>query len=425
MTAEGANKPEAQWLNDERRVDFQENSNDEVDERTNGKSFDDEELVQVKVLMALADDELAMGKNHARNGEWIGITVRKGASPSSEVMPLTYLEHYPRERPGLRVVEHTNPDIQDFASDQTCEDLGRGVSCVDALVFVLSWFDIRALPYSIYRGPLNSFDVRVISSAVGYEKVDIVVLEVYTKSKKEHESHLKLNLELLKKRYVLEAQQGLKPDGRRDDGWSYLWVVIARPSTMWERANVVVDAWSRKGGVKPRRILMVGDVRTLIMEEAHATKYSVRPGNDGSDVEVLQTWELCLELGIVRNLVVLGILTFREVEIGEISPWKGVVRFDKKGELAPRYIGPFEILERIDPIAYRLRLPDELTIRIFVWVSKFISSKIPIVKVSWNSKRNFKLTWVWEDYLKDKYLDELFGIVRVESFWIKSQDEIS
>ncbi|GJV63218.1 hypothetical protein Tco_1474046 [Tanacetum coccineum] len=38
---------------------------------------DDENMAQVKVLMALADDELSMGKNNARNGEWIGITMRK------------------------------------------------------------------------------------------------------------------------------------------------------------------------------------------------------------------------------------------------------------------------------------------------------------------------------------------------------------
>ncbi|GKC35106.1 putative reverse transcriptase domain-containing protein [Tanacetum coccineum] len=37
-----------------------------------------------------------------------------------------------------------------------------------------------------------------------------------------------------------------------------------------------------------------------------------------------------------------------------------VMRFRKKGKLAPRYVGPFEILERIDPVAYRLRLPEEL-----------------------------------------------------------------
>ncbi|GKE20235.1 hypothetical protein Tco_1431747, partial [Tanacetum coccineum] len=55
-----------------------------------------------------------------------------------------------------------------------------------------------------------------------------------------------------------------------------------------------------------------------------------------------------------------------EFEVGDrvllrVSPWKGVVRFGKKGKLAPRYVGPFEILERIVPVAYRLRLPEELS----------------------------------------------------------------
>ncbi|GJW86857.1 hypothetical protein Tco_0162197 [Tanacetum coccineum] len=54
-----------------------------------------------------------------------------------------------------------------------------------------------------------------------------------------------------------------------------------------------------------------------------------------------------------------------EFEVGDrvllkVTPWKGVVHFGKKGKLAPRYVGPFEILERIDLVAYRLRLPEEL-----------------------------------------------------------------
>ncbi|GKA02724.1 putative reverse transcriptase domain-containing protein, partial [Tanacetum coccineum] len=54
-----------------------------------------------------------------------------------------------------------------------------------------------------------------------------------------------------------------------------------------------------------------------------------------------------------------------EFSVGEhvllkVSPWKGVVRFEKKEKIAPRFVGPFEITERIGPVAYRLRLPKEL-----------------------------------------------------------------
>ncbi|GJS76956.1 hypothetical protein Tco_0726837 [Tanacetum coccineum] len=44
----------------------------------------------------------------------------------------------------------------------------------------------------------------------------------------------------------------------------------------------------------------------------------------------------------------------------KVSPWKGVVRFGKKGKLPPRFVGPFEIIEKVGPVAYRLRLPEEL-----------------------------------------------------------------
>ena len=47
----------------------------------------------------------------------------------------------------------------------------------------------------------------------------------------------------------------------------------------------------------------------------------------------------------------------------KVSPWRRILRFGKKGKLSPRFIGSYEILERIGPMAYHLALPPELTKR--------------------------------------------------------------
>ncbi|GJS72546.1 putative reverse transcriptase domain-containing protein [Tanacetum coccineum] len=110
-----------------------------------------------------------------------------------------------------------------------------------------------------------------------------------------------------------------------------------------------------------------------------------------------------------------------EFEVGDqvllkVSPWKGVIRFGKKGKLVPRYVGPFEILERKCLADANLHVPlDEIKVgKNLCFVEEPIEimdrevkslkrSKIPIVKVCWNSKRGPEFTWEREEHMKAKY----------------------
>ncbi|GJR24613.1 hypothetical protein Tco_0973140 [Tanacetum coccineum] len=98
-----------------------------------------------------------------------------------------------------------------------------------------------------------------------------------------------------------------------------------------------------------------------------------------------------------------------EFQVGDkvmlkVSPWKGVMRFGKRGKLNPRYVGPFKVIERVGEVAYKLELPEELSrVHNTFHVSNLKKFRIPLVKVRWNSKRGPEFTWEREDQFKKKY----------------------
>ncbi|GJU19501.1 putative reverse transcriptase domain-containing protein [Tanacetum coccineum] len=137
-----------------------------------------------------------------------------------------------------------------------------------------------------------------------------------------------------------------------------------------------------------------------------------------------------------------------EFQVGDnvmlkVFPWKGFVRFDKRGKLNPRYVGPFKVLEKVRSVSYKLELPEELsrvhnTFRVFNLkkcyadeplpipldglhfddklqfveepvkimdrkVKQLRRSRVPIVKVRWNSRRGPEFTWEREDQFRKKY----------------------
>ncbi|KAL0539461.1 hypothetical protein IC582_023673 [Cucumis melo] len=129
----------------------------------------------------------------------------------------------------------------------------------------------------------------------------------------------------------------------------------------------------------------------------------------------------------------------------KVAPMRGVLRFERRGKLSPRFVGPFEILERIGPVAYRLALPPSLsTVHDVFHVSmlrKYVpdpshvvdyepleidenlsyteqpvevlarevktlrNKEIPLVKVLWRNHRVEEATWEREDDMRSCYPD--------------------
>ena len=80
-------------------------------------------------------------------------------------------------------------------------------------------------------------------------------------------------------------------------------------------------------------------------EKVKMIRESLKVANDRQNADMKRK-DICYEIG--------------EKVFLKVSPWKKVMRFGKKGKLSPRFIGPYEVIEKVGPVVYRLALPPEL-----------------------------------------------------------------
>ncbi|XP_074291222.1 uncharacterized protein LOC141617998 [Silene latifolia] len=95
-----------------------------------------------------------------------------------------------------------------------------------------------------------------------------------------------------------------------------------------------------------------------------------------------------------------------------VSPMKGVMRYGKRGKLSQKFIGPYEILDRVGEVAYRLALPPSLAKLTYIETPKEILDRkvrktrhgeTALVKVLWTNHKAEEATWETEAAMRESY----------------------
>ncbi|GJS69082.1 putative reverse transcriptase domain-containing protein [Tanacetum coccineum] len=117
-----------------------------------------------------------------------------------------------------------------------------------------------------------------------------------------------------------------------------------------------------------------GDLRSVIMHESHKSKYSIHPEAQLTGPELIQ--ETTEKIVLIKQRIQAAQdrqksyadlkrkpmeFEVRDRVMLKVSPWKGVVRFGKRGKLNPRYVGPFKVLPKVIESYIQLELPQDLS----------------------------------------------------------------
>ncbi|GJX87471.1 putative reverse transcriptase domain-containing protein [Tanacetum coccineum] len=288
------------------------------------------------------------------------------------------------------------------------------------------------------------------------------ILIYIKRNKKEHEEHLKAILELLKKEelyakcYVVYFGFQRKLP-KSSQGYDTIWVIVDRltKSTIFTpmRETNFMEKLAR---IYLKKVVMRHGIHVLIICDCDPSERTIQTLEDMLGACVIDfgngwvkhlplveysynnSYHTSIKAAPFEALYGLG-----DRVMLKVSPWKGVVRFGKRGKLNPRYVGPFKVMEKVGSIAYKLELPQELSrvhntfhvsnlkkcysdeplavpleglhvddklrfveepIEIIDQeVKRLKQSRIPIVKVRWNSRRGSEFTWEREDQFQKKY----------------------